>query len=149
MMRVRSIAPIAASAAVIALAAGPGHATGQELAPVAERIAQAWGRNDVARIAALVASTGVSVELVAGERVGPLPPDQAAAVLRTLFSERETVSSHSALVRDTGGNPRRGFLELAWTSRARGTSEPETSTVFLAMVVETGEWRITEIRHIR
>jgi hypothetical protein len=48
------------------------------------------------------------------------------------------------------GSPRRAFVELAWTIRARGTTIPERYKIFLALVNDDRDaWRITEIRLLK
>jgi hypothetical protein len=123
-------------------------AGGQELGNVVDRVAASWSRGDASGIVAHAARTGISLD-VDGERVGPIAARQAAAVLRRVFDQRESVRASAGRARVVGGSPEKGFGEIAWTSRARGTTIPERATVVLAFVREDGHWRITEIRLMR
>jgi len=119
-----------------------------ELGKVLDRLAAAWARADAATLAALSARNGVSID-VDGEPIGPLSPRQAAAVLRNIFVGRSTDTLSKGLVRIVGGQPPRAFGELSWTVRTQGTSIPEKTKVFLALVWEGNAWRITQIRLLR
>jgi hypothetical protein len=139
----------AALLALVALAAiGAGPAAGQDLNQALGRVASAWHRGDAAAITRLAASSGISID-VDGRSVGPLAPRQAAAVLRRVFEDRESVNARGNMTRSVGGSPQRAFGEIAWTTRARGTTIPERATLFVAFVREDEGWRITEIRLIR
>jgi hypothetical protein len=83
---------------------------------------------------------------VAGQPAGPLAHRQAAAMLRRMFSDRETVSVTLSSKKVLPGKPARAYLELLWTRRIRGTTIPGRATVFVAVVQEAEAWRITEIR---
>lgn len=126
--------------------AAPLHA--QELERALDRFANAWAHGDAAAVAALAARSGLSID-VDGGPVGPLGARQAAAMLRRLFDEHETVLLRAGLAQVVGGAPPRAFGELAWLTRTRGTTIPERSTVFLALVHENDGWRITQIRLLR
>jgi hypothetical protein len=119
-----------------------------ELDRVLERLASSWARGDANTLAAFSARTGVSLN-VDGDPLGPLTPRQAAAVLRNLFVGRTTHSLNPGLTRVVGGQPLRAFGELSWTVRVHGTTIPERTTVFLALVWEGDAWRITQIRLLR
>ncbi len=125
-------------------------ASGQEaeLGRVIDRLASSWARGEANTLAALSARNGVSLN-VDGEQIGPLTPRQAAAVLRNLFVGRTTHSLSPGLARVVGGQPLRAFGELSWTVRTRGTTIPERTTIFLALVWEGDTWRITQIRLLR
>jgi hypothetical protein len=87
----------------------------------------------------------VSVQ-IGGDKKGVLKPNQVAAVLRNVFDENETVSARTDRAQVMGGSPQRAFGEVVWTARVRGTTIPQRSTVFLALILEEDGWRITEIR---
>jgi hypothetical protein len=53
------------------------------------------------------------------------------------------------MAREIDGEPRRAYIELTWVTRPKGTSETDRSTVFFSFVIEDGQWRVTEIRHMR
>jgi hypothetical protein len=125
-------------------------ASGQEaeLDRVLDRLASSWARGDANALAAFSARAGLSLE-IDGESIGPLTPRQAAAVLRSLFVGRTTHSLSPGLARIVGGQPLRAFGELSWTVRAQGTTIPERTTIFLALVWEGEAWRINQIRLLR
>lgn len=119
-----------------------------ELGKVLDRLAAAWARADAGSLAALGARKGISID-VDGKPIGPLTHRQAAAVLRNVFVGRSTDTLSKGLARIVGGQPPRAFGELSWTVRAQGTTIPERTTVFLALVWEGNAWRITQIRLLR
>lgn len=120
----------------------------QDLEQALDRVATHWQRGDAGAITAMAASAGVSLE-VDGDNVGPLGPRQAAAVLRRVFDDRETLSAKPTLSRSIGGQPARAFGEIMWTVRSRGTTIPERATLFVAFIREDGAWRVSEIRLLR
>jgi hypothetical protein len=138
MMR-RNRAPLFAVLAL--LLASPAHA--QNPAQTLERIAAAWHKGDANAITALAARAGISVD-VDGRAVGPLGARQAAAVLRRVFGDRESVSARTSMSRATGND--RAFGEISWSMKARGTTIPERATIFVALIREDGDWRVSEIR---
>jgi hypothetical protein len=138
--------PAAIAAALLLIAAAT--AAAQEPARIVERIGGAWHRGDASAITGLGARAGISLD-VDGRPVGPLPARQAAAVLRRVFEERESVGVRTTMTRAVGGEPPSAFGELSWTARARGTTMPERARLFIALVLEDGGWRITEIRLLR
>ena len=127
---------------------GSAAASAQDLEVVLRRVASAWHRGDARVISALRADGGISLD-VDGASVGPLGDRQAAAVLRRVFDDRESVSATPRVGRTVGGQPARAFGEITWTTRARGTTIPERATLFVAFVREGEAWRITEIRLMR
>ena len=137
---------VALAALLFTVGAGPAHT--QELPRELSRVAAAWHRGDASTIAGLGAKGGISLD-VDGSSVGPLGPRQAAAVLRRVFEERESVGVRTAQTRTVGGDPPRAFGELSWNVRTRGTTIPEQSKVFVAFVREGDRWRVTEIRLLR
>jgi hypothetical protein len=120
----------------------------QDLEPLVNRIADAWKRADASAVSSFAAGEGVSIEF-GGARVGPVPPRQAAAALRKLFEGVETLSARVGMIKEVGGSPRRAFVDITWTTRSRGTTIPQKTTVFLALMLEGERWRVTEIRHIK
>ncbi len=110
------------------------------------RVARLWEAEDADGLARLAPSGGRMVLEVGGEGAGPVPERHAAAALRSLFADRETVSIRPVRVTMAGGQPPQGFGELAWLSRSRGVSAARGSTVYVGTVWEGGEWRIRELR---
>lgn len=131
-------------ALVLLALAAPVHAQ-QDLDAAMERVAAMWERGDVRGLAGSASASGFSLELDAG-RSGPVASRQAAAALRRLFDDRQTVSVRPGVARVVGGRPTRAFGELEWITRPRGTTIPERRTVFVALVREERGWRVTEIR---
>jgi hypothetical protein len=127
----------------------PGAAAAQEaqLSRVLDRIAGHWAQGEAAQIAALISRSGVSLDIDNGA-TGPVSARQAAAVLRQVLSGREAGTLRVRSARVVGGNPPRAFGELAWQFRARGTTIPEHTTVFIALAWEQESWRITQIRFL-
>ncbi|HSJ31294.1 MAG TPA: DUF4440 domain-containing protein [Longimicrobiales bacterium] len=120
----------------------------QDLRPALQRVASSWHKGDAAAVSRLAADGGISLD-VDGSTVGPLGARQAAAVLRRVFDDRESISAAPKVSRTIGGDPARAFGEITWTTRARGTTIPERATLFVAFVREGDAWRITEIRLMR
>lgn len=121
----------------------------QDLDAAMRSFANAWRRNDSKAISALIAREGASIETDAG-RFGPLGARQAAAILRTLFGDRETTDVRTRQSQGVGGTPEKGFAELIWMSRAPETTEKLRVVVFVEFVQESDrEWRITRIRLIQ
>lgn len=121
---------------------------GQDLEPLVQRITRAWTNADAGAIASLASSQGISLD-IGGARVGSLPARQTAAALRKLFENFETLSARAGMHRVVAGSPRRAFVEITWTTRSRGTTQPERSKIFVGLTLEQDVWRVTEIRHIR
>lgn len=130
----------------ILLTAHPARA--QDLDPLVERITEAWNQADAGAIASLASSQGVSLQ-IGGAQVGPVSARQVAAALRKLFESLETLEARAGIHREVAGSPRRAFIEVAWTTRPRGTTQPEQSKVFLGLTLEDEVWRVTEIRHLK
>jgi hypothetical protein len=86
---------------------------------------------------------------LAGDGPGEVQPRNAAAALRRLFAERETVTVRPTGATISGGTPLRGFGELTWVARPRGVSETLSSVVYVGGVWEDGAWRIRELRVLR
>ena len=124
------------------------HAQESGLERTIASFANSWNRGDAGGIASFVASAGVSLDLDGG-RAGPHGSRQAAAALRRVFEDHETVSVRPGAVRIVGGAPHRAYGQLDWRVRARGTTVTERRTVFIALVREPSGWRITHIRLLR
>lgn len=117
------------------------------LEPFITRVAQLWADGRADALVDLASADGRMVlDLGGGQGAGPVAGRNAAAALRDLFSGRHTVSTRSTRVMLSGGRPLSGFGEVAWVSRSRGTTVPRTSTVYVGVAWEDGEWRIRELR---
>jgi hypothetical protein len=115
-----------------------GQAPAQELEPVLERIV----------IASLATRQGMSLELDRKE-MQALAARQAAALLRRLFDEYETMQVRLMTSKSLGGEPKRASGEISWLVRSRGTTITDKTNIFVAFVLENEQWRITEIRFVR
>lgn len=120
-------------------------AQAQRLDDVVLQVVEAWARGDAKALAALSAREGIAIE---GRevRTGPLGSRQAAAVLRRIFDDRETVAIRPGMVQMVGGSPRRAFLEITWVARAPETTQPERTKIFVELVLNHERWQITQIR---
>lgn len=120
----------------------------RDLRTAVDRIAAAWSRGDARDLATRACNAGIALETSEGP-MGPLQPRQAAAVLRRLFEQTETVSARVSHVAVTGGDPQRAWGEIEWLVRPRGTTIMERARVFVALVREGDQWRVTQIRLMR
>jgi len=123
-------------------------AKAQDLTEVLDQVAALWANNDAHGLARFAAKRGVSLD-IDGRPMGPLGERQLAAVLRKLFDERETLQVRRMVSKIVGGNPTGGFGEINWIMRARGTTIPERTTVFVAFTLQDERWRITQIRFVQ
>ncbi|MGH7476461.1 MAG: hypothetical protein ACRELD_09245 [Longimicrobiales bacterium] len=119
-----------------------------ELRRTVQGIAAAWQRSDADRVASYGGRDGIDLELTS-LRMNRLAPRRAAAVLRRLFADSEMVDVRTTSIQRTGGRPSRAFAELTWVLRAPGTTQSVRSRVFLALVRESGTWRLDQIRLLR
>lgn len=117
----------------------------QRLDDIVEIIAFAWSHADARTVVAMAAREGIQFETRHG-RMGPLGSRQSFAVLRRVFSDRETVSTRPGMVQMVGGTPRRAFGEITWITRAPDTTQSESLTILFELVLEGDRWRITQIR---
>jgi hypothetical protein len=145
-MTTQPLRALAFGALLLAATAVP--AMAQNIDSALQRVALAWQRGQVSAITSMAARNGMTIN-VDGGSVGPLGNRQAAAALRRVFEDRESVSARPTMSRSLGGDPARAFGEITWTTRARGTTIPERATLFIAFVQEGSGWRITEIRLMR
>jgi len=123
-------------------------ATAQSLERVVERFADTWARGDAAALTALASKKGVAFD-IDGKPMGPVASRQASAVLRRVFNERETVQVRILFQEVVGGQPPLAFAEINWMTRVHGTTIPEKTTVFVALVLEEDRWRVTQIRFVK
>ncbi|HKJ93826.1 MAG TPA: hypothetical protein VJ957_11725 [Longimicrobiales bacterium] len=112
------------------------------------RLVRQWAEGDAAGLAARASSGGLSIELD-GRPSGPLHTRQAAAALRRLFDQRETMSISRGMSGEVAGDASSAFIEFDWVVRMRGTTIPEHVTVFIALKRQDVAWRVTEIRVLR
>ncbi|MEX2282018.1 MAG: hypothetical protein WEE89_06005 [Gemmatimonadota bacterium] len=123
-------------------------AAAQKFEPVLERFVSYWARGDEDGIAALATRQGIQLDFNRKE-MGPLAGRQAAALLRRLFEDHETINVRLMTSRSLDSQPKRAFGEISWMMTPRGTTIPEKTSVFVGLILEGENWRITEIRFVR
>lgn len=137
--------------AIVAAIAGMVFATpafAQNLETIIDRFADHWARGDASALTTLASRKGVSFD-IDGKPLGPVASRQASAVLRRVFNERETVQVRILFREIVGGQPPLAFAEINWMTRVHGTTIPEKTTVFVALVLEDDHWRVTQIRFVK
>lgn len=117
----------------------------QRLDDIVLHVADAWAHGDARALVALGTRDGLLIE-TRDSRTGPLASRQAAALLRRLFEDRQTVSIKPGMTQLMSGSPRRAFAEMTWITRAPDTTETERTTVFIEFVLADDRWQITQIR---
>lgn len=143
----RRTAVAALAAALLASAVAP--AQGQDdLSRALDRFAALWERGDAVALAGYGAGRGIELE-VQGETLGRVSGRKAAAALRQLFANQETVSVRASMTSRVTGTDHTAFGELTWETRPRGSMVPTRVTVFLGLVREGSVWRVTQIRILR
>lgn len=142
MSRLRSLLP----ALALLLAAAPVAAQGgPPLEHFVQQVGRHWNGGDADALADLMPDGG-QVMLDTGRGTEAVNPRHAAAALRALFSERQTVSVRPVRATVAGGSPQRGFGELSWAFRTRGASAAQTRSVYVGAVLGPRGWRISELR---
>jgi len=137
---------------LLALAAPRGLAAQNNASSLSEfvgAVARLWAGGDADALVRLAPSDGRILLDLAGEGPGEVQPRNAAAALRRLFGERETVTVRPTGATVSGGTPLRGFGELTWVARPRGVSETLSSVVYVGAVWQGDGWRIRELRVLR
>ena len=148
-MRRRFLVPLLCMLALLAPRALAGQGRTAALEGFVGSVARLWAAGDAGGIAGLAPADGrIVLDLGTGD-AGAVEARHAAAALRDLFRDRTTLSVRAAQVTVAGGEPLRGFGELAWTSRPRGVTDTESTTVYVGAVWEPGGWRIRELRVLR
>jgi len=120
----------------------------ETLEAVSESLAMHCSRGDLARVADLLSSGGVRVE-VAGNRSGVVSARQAVAALADFHQDHQSVSTEVDRIGDAGGSPPRGFAQIGWTAIPEGTSEATNFVLFVSFVREDEAWMVSEIRILR
>ncbi|MBW3630356.1 MAG: hypothetical protein KY464_13805 [Gemmatimonadetes bacterium] len=110
-----------------------------------KEVAYLWSGGDARGLAELVPEdarvlldTGGGMETVEGRH--------AAAALRALFSERQSLSVRPARITVAGTRPPRGFGVLSWAFRSRGGPAAQSGSVYVGAVWTEDGWRISELR---
>lgn len=133
------------------LGAHPAAARAQDpddLAGLLDTLAVLWTRGDAAALAAHGAADGLDLE-IAGASMGPLEGRRAAAALRQLFGRQETVAVEAGSAAKVVGAEDRAFGEFIWVIRMPGAALTETNKIFIALVRESRQWRVSQIRILR
>ncbi|HET7234548.1 MAG TPA: hypothetical protein VFJ16_31340 [Longimicrobium sp.] len=112
-------------------------------------IARMWAAGDANGVAALAPGDDRMVLDLGNGGAEATEARHVAAALRELFRDRATLAVRPTQVNIAGGQPVRGFGELSWTSRPRGVTDSESSTVYIGAVWENNAWRIRELRVLR
>jgi hypothetical protein len=142
---------VAAALALVLAAAAPARAQTQP-APLGDwmaGVARHWAAGEADRLVALAPMDERIILDLGGEGPGSVQPRHAAAALRRIFGERQTVTVRASRVTLSGGSPVQGFGELTWVARVRGDSDPHTTIVYIGAVWEDGAWRLRELRLMR
>lgn len=121
----------------------------QSLAAFVATVSGLWAAGEADDIVALAPRDGRILLDLAGDGPGEVQPRNAAAALRRLFGERETVNVRASRVTVSGGTPLRGFGELSWIARPRGVTDTLSSVVYVGAVWEDGAWHLRELRLLR
>lgn len=141
------VAVVVGALLISAVAALP--ARGQDdLSRALESFAAMWARGDAVALAGYSAGRGIELE-AQGETLGRVSGRKAAAALRQLFADQETVSVRAGMTSRVTGTDDAAFGELTWELRPRGSALPTRVTVFLGLVREGSVWRVSQIRVLR
>ena len=119
-----------------------------DLTRLLDTLAALWTRGDAAGLAAHGAEAGLDLE-IHGVPVGSLEGRRAAAAIRQLLAGQETVVVERGTAATVVGAEDRAFGELIWKVRMPGAEMTESRKIFVALVREDREWRISEIRILR
>jgi hypothetical protein len=145
---IRLVVACLAAAVLVAAAPAPAAHAQDDLATVLDTLARLWAQGDAAALAGYGARRGIELE-VQGEALGRVSGRKAAAALRQLFAQQETVSVRSSRTSRVTGTDQAAFGELSWEVRPRGSMVPTRTTVFLGLVREGAAWRVSQIRVLR
>jgi hypothetical protein len=110
-----------------------------------QQVAKLWQAGNVDMLVELFPAED-QLTLDTGSGIETANSRHAAAALRALFAQRESVGTRAVRVTLASPSPPRGFGELTWTFRIRGAPGQESRSVYVATVREPRGWRITELR---
>jgi len=118
---------------------------GQSLSGAASAFADRWRAGEVSMLTESFSRGGVRLQWET-RQLGSLDAGRAVASIREYLGNRESVATGVVRVEEVGGDPPKGYAEIRWESRMRGTSDVLARTLFVAFVSEEGGWRVTELR---
>ena len=110
-----------------------------------QEIVRLWEAADVQALVDLIAEED-QIILDTGTGIENANSRHAAAALRALFAESETVGARAVRVTLASTTPPRGFGEVAWTFRTRGAPLEQSRSIYVAAARQDAGWRITELR---
>jgi len=113
-----------------------------------KEVAYLWSGSDARGLADLMPEEA-RVLLDTGGGMETVEARHAAAALRALFAERQSVSVRPARITVAGTRPARGFGLLTWSFRSRGSPSTESGSVYVGAVWSEDGWRISELRLMR
>lgn len=143
--RIRVALLACALALLTAMPAAGQERPGVPLEEFVRQVAWLWNMGDVAALVDLLPLRD-RIVLDTGSGTETVQPRHAAAALRAMFDARETSAARAIGVTLAGGDPPRGFGELAWSFRSRNSPSSETRSVFVGAVWQGDAWRVNELR---
>ena len=110
---------------------------------LAAAVAAAWARHDFASV---VGDGRVELRIAGVSAAGPLPPDQARALLAAYVRDADEVAVTVVTATEVGGGA--GYAELLRRYRRRGVNDPVVETILLGLARGAGGggvWRVTVV----
>lgn len=148
-MKIPRLSPVPAVLLALLAAAAPSPSSAQtppaSLGVFIDQVAGLWNETDVSGFLTLVRDDGRFL-LDTGSGTETVNVRHAAAALRALFAERETVAAHVIRATVAGERPLSGFGEISWTFRGRGAPGEQARVIYVAVVHDAEAWRVTELR---
>jgi len=114
-----------------------------DLNALAASVAAAWARHDFAGV---VGPGRVELRIAGVSAAGPIPPDQAAALLAAYARESEEIQVVVATATPVGEGS--GYAELRRRYRRRGVGDPLEETILLGFVKGAGPegiWQVSVV----
>lgn len=126
-------------------AAAQATASEQPIEAFIQHVTRLWVAGDVAAIVELLPGSN-RVLLDTGSGTESANDRHAAAALRALFASSETTGARPVRATLASASPSRGFGEVLWTFRSRGSPAEQSRSIYVAALFEEGAWRISELR---
>lgn len=108
-------------------------------------VARLWETEDVEALVSRISTTD-PLRLDTGSGTVGSDVRHAAAALRELFGDRETLAVQALQVTLAGSDPPSGFGQLLWNYRDHGAPAEQVRSVYVATSWQAGRWRIAELR---